>query len=161
MQARQLATREPRRPKQASLRRAISAAYYALFHLLIDEATTRFIMGRGRLRLRQCLGRAFAHRNMKEASRGFANNNVSQKIAPAITNQSVQPALANVAAAFIDLQQARHEADYDIARKFTRQEVLDLVELAEQVFEEWATVRKSLQADTYLVALLALQQMQA
>ncbi len=38
-QAKHLANREPRRPKQASLRRAISAAYYALFHLLVDEAT--------------------------------------------------------------------------------------------------------------------------
>jgi uncharacterized protein (UPF0332 family) len=29
-----LARREPRRPKEASLRRSISAAYYALFHQL-------------------------------------------------------------------------------------------------------------------------------
>jgi hypothetical protein len=33
-QARHLANREPKRPKQASLRRAVSTAYYALFHLL-------------------------------------------------------------------------------------------------------------------------------
>src|SRR5579871_634688 len=38
-QAYHLAKREPKRPKQASLRRAISSAYYALFHLLISEAT--------------------------------------------------------------------------------------------------------------------------
>ncbi len=37
-QAQHLAQREPKRPKQASLRRAISSAYYALFHLLISEA---------------------------------------------------------------------------------------------------------------------------
>ena len=30
---------EKRRPKQASLRRAVSAAYYALFHFLIEEST--------------------------------------------------------------------------------------------------------------------------
>jgi hypothetical protein len=36
-QARHLANREPRRPKQASLRRAVSTAYYALFHLLSIE----------------------------------------------------------------------------------------------------------------------------
>ena len=40
-QARQLALKEPRRPSQASLRRAISASYYALFHLLVDEAPNR------------------------------------------------------------------------------------------------------------------------
>ena len=38
-QARHLSTKEPSRPSQASLRRAISAAYYALFHRLVDEAT--------------------------------------------------------------------------------------------------------------------------
>ncbi len=37
-QARHLANREPKRPKQASLRRAVSRAYYALFHLLTAAA---------------------------------------------------------------------------------------------------------------------------
>jgi uncharacterized protein (UPF0332 family) len=37
-QARHLAKREPKRPKQASLRRAVSAAYYSLFHLLVSSA---------------------------------------------------------------------------------------------------------------------------
>ena len=37
-QAYHLANRESGDPKQASLRRAVSTAYYALFHLLIDEA---------------------------------------------------------------------------------------------------------------------------
>jgi hypothetical protein len=31
-----LAKKEPKRPLQASLRRAVSAAYYAVFHLLVD-----------------------------------------------------------------------------------------------------------------------------
>ena len=34
-QAKHLAGRERGRPRQASLRRAASAAYYALFHLLL------------------------------------------------------------------------------------------------------------------------------
>ena len=38
-QARHLAKRGKKRPRQASLRRAVSTAYYALFHLLISEAT--------------------------------------------------------------------------------------------------------------------------
>lgn len=37
-QAYHLANKERKNPKQASLRRAVSTAYYALFHLLIDEA---------------------------------------------------------------------------------------------------------------------------
>jgi len=33
-QAKQLARKEPQRPRQASLRRAVSAAYYALFQMI-------------------------------------------------------------------------------------------------------------------------------
>jgi uncharacterized protein (UPF0332 family) len=154
-QAGQLAKREPRRPRQASLRRAISAAYYAVFHLLVDEATKRLVTGASRGALRHLLGRAFAHSDMKVAAEGFANGNISPKIRPALGKLRVQPELASVASAFIDLQQARHEADYDTAHRFTRQECLDLVEQAEKTFAHWETVRQTLQADTFLVALLA------
>ena len=37
-QAARLARLDTQKPKQANLRRAISSAYYALFHLLVDEA---------------------------------------------------------------------------------------------------------------------------
>jgi len=41
-QAQHLANRERKQPRQASLRRAISSAYYALFHLLISEAVSKW-----------------------------------------------------------------------------------------------------------------------
>ena len=34
-QALHLASKEPRRPRQASLRRSVSASYYAVYHLLV------------------------------------------------------------------------------------------------------------------------------
>jgi len=43
-QAKHLASKEPKRPRQASLRRAISGAYYALYHLLmIDLVDQAFV----------------------------------------------------------------------------------------------------------------------
>jgi hypothetical protein len=74
-QARLLARREPRRPKQASLRRSISASYYALFHFLIEE-TTRLTMGaaHGRTSLRQFAGRAFVHGKMKDVCAEFTKS---------------------------------------------------------------------------------------
>ena len=112
-QARQLALKEPRRPSQASLRRAVSASCYALFHLLIDEATTRMFSGRDRAALRGCLGRAFVHADMKRVAQQFSDGGVSPKLSPGMNGQAVQPELTGVAATFVDLQQARHEADYD------------------------------------------------
>jgi uncharacterized protein (UPF0332 family) len=47
-QAYHLANRESGEPKQASLRRAVSTAYYALFHLLIDEAVGNWVVARRR-----------------------------------------------------------------------------------------------------------------
>ena len=44
-QAEQLAQLDPRRPKQANLRRAVSSAYYALFHLLTWEASALYAVG--------------------------------------------------------------------------------------------------------------------
>jgi hypothetical protein len=63
-QALSLVRKEPRNPKQASLRRAVSTAYYALFHLLISEAAANW----NRANLRTALGRAFDHSIMKAAS---------------------------------------------------------------------------------------------
>ena len=74
-QARHLSRREPRRPRQVSLRRAISAAYYALFHLMIQEATGILV---ARPELRTKFARAFEHGEMKAVSRAFANPQPAQ-----------------------------------------------------------------------------------
>ena len=37
-----LVHREPKNPRQASLRRSVSTAYYALFHLLIQETSANW-----------------------------------------------------------------------------------------------------------------------
>lgn len=68
---------------------------------------------------------------------------------------AVPVALKDVAEAFVELQQARHEADYDSFRTFTRAEALDLVDLAEQAFVNWRTIRRTIPADVFLAALLA------
>ena len=81
-QATLLATKEPRRPKQASLRRAVSASYYALFHLLVDEASSRLVGGANRASLRTCLSRAFNHGAMKTVAKQFAGRAVSPRLDP-------------------------------------------------------------------------------
>jgi hypothetical protein len=50
-------------PKQSSLRRAVSPAYYALFHLLIAD----FVLNWKRPDQRERLGRMFEHNKMKQA----------------------------------------------------------------------------------------------
>lgn len=149
-QAKHLATREPRRPKQASLRRAVSAAYYALFHLLTFEASGNFVKAAD---LSSRINRTFNHGDMKKVSKHFAGGVVPKAIKGQGT-VSVPQLLKNVAQNFVDLQEARHEADYNLAKSFTRKEALGIVKVVEQCFVEWNHVRKNDISRIYLACFL-------
>src|SRR5271169_1426186 len=69
-QADHLIDKDGANPKQASLRRAVSTAYYALFHLLIDEAVGNWAVERHR----SALGRTFEHKGMKNVSDDYVKN---------------------------------------------------------------------------------------
>jgi hypothetical protein len=64
--ARRLSTTRTAILQQASFRRAISTAYYALFHLLVGEATSNW----SREDDRHLMGRLFGHGKMKAACNG-------------------------------------------------------------------------------------------
>src|SRR5438552_3274556 len=142
VQARHLATKEPVQPRQASLRRAVSTAYYALFHLLIASATKSLASTHsGALNL--LLARAFAHTEMDGACKAFApggaivagGNNMPAVIASLYGRGIAVPMeLQEVAGAFVALHKAREDADYATHRVWTRTEALTEVERAEQAF---------------------------
>ena len=73
--------------------------------------------GKNRASLRYCLARAFVHGEMKKVARQFSKNALSSKLTPARYGEALQPEIVSVATVFVDLQQARHEADYDTARR--------------------------------------------
>ena len=146
-QAIQLVHKEPRKPKQASLRRAVSTAYYALFHLLVDQATANW----RRADSRMALGRAFDHSHMKNASNRVLNLKFPDEKPSAIRD------LKLVAKTFVKLQELRHSADYDGSVFWTRTEALDSVRSVERAFDCWKAVRKEKIAQEYLVAFLIKQ----
>ena len=82
------------------------------------------------------------------------------RLATGLARKQVQQPLIDVATAFVQLQEARHDADYNRALRFTRREALDLADLAEQAFRDWRQVRGSLPADAFLAGLLVYRQMQ-
>ncbi len=156
-QARHLLRKEPRRPKQASMRRAVSAAYYALFHLLVYESSKTFISGTAHAGLRALAARAYEHGTMKQASTAFAAGGLPptlQQILPGGTPAEIR----NIAAVFVDLQFARHRADYDVTVKLTRQDAQALIGQVEQAFQNWQTVRKDPASRVFLAALLLWRQ---
>jgi uncharacterized protein (UPF0332 family) len=143
-QADHLARREKKRPKQASLRRAVSAAYYALFHLLISETVSNW----RRADQRADLARAFEHGRMKSASQRVVGLPLAGQNATVVRHLKV------VAGAFSQLQQFRHKADYDIAAQWSRTEVLRTIELATEAFRSWRAIRAETAAQDYLLSLL-------
>jgi hypothetical protein len=141
-QARHLARMDPRRPRQTNLRRAVSAAYYALFHYLIDQAC-RNALGtqQAQVAYRQVIARGLEHGGMKSACRSFAGGQLPLVVRRGLPAGFVVPdELRNVAQAFVDLQEQRHLADYDLSWNLTRAQALDLVQQADQAriqFEHW------------------------
>lgn len=155
-QAQHLVRREPKKPRQASLRRAVSAAYYALFHLLIEEATRRLLRGKDARPLRPILARAFDHGTMKTVAVAYKGEGwrVPSKLGPGRAALRVSPGLRFVAETFVQLQAARHEADYNTAAGLTRNEAKDLVEQATKAFAAWDAVPES-EAIAFLLGCLA------
>jgi hypothetical protein len=102
-QALQLVHKEPRNPKQASLRRAVLTAYYALFHLLISEAVANW----RRKNLRASLGRAFDHGTMKAASNRIQDTGQFPFVGE---DRQVVAALRAVAKTLVQLREKRHTA---------------------------------------------------
>jgi hypothetical protein len=151
-QANHLAMRERSRPRQASLRRAVSSAYYALFHLLATEGARQLAPPQpAALRVR--IRRAFAHARMKDACRQFRTPNPPDSI-KSVLALPLERDLILVASAFIALQEARHEADYDLGMTFNRIDVLQNVQRARTAFASWQAVRARPNAAVFLAALI-------
>jgi hypothetical protein len=144
-QARVLAYTTP--PTQASLRRAVSSAYYAVFHLLIADATSNW----SNVPLRPALGRAFDHGLMKTASNRLLNKSEFPFIGE---DPLVVASLRFVAARFSQLQEDRHFADYNLTKDLDQVDALDRIKDAETIFTRWTEIRGNQIAQEYLVSLV-------
>src|SRR5258706_14531936 len=69
------------KPKQVNLRRAVSSAYYAVFHFLVHEACCMQIgTSHAQAGYRHTLGRAFSHTTMKQACTSFGGGNLRDSV---------------------------------------------------------------------------------
>jgi uncharacterized protein (UPF0332 family) len=151
-QARVLANIDATPPRQASLRRAVSTAYYALFHLLVAACVQRFspIMP---IALGPRIGRALAHGEMKEVCLAVTRSNLGT-IFTALVPGGFSLGLRKMAETFVVLQDDRHIADYDLTAAYTRAEVLEVILRTEQAFADWKTTQPTAEAGVFLSALL-------
>ena len=117
-------------PTQADLRRAVSPAYYALFHCLATAAAD-LLTGSERSPEWHQVYRALEHGKAKRACQ-------QQRAMRAFPME-----IRSFAKAFVELQDARHEADYALDGQYLKPDVLAIITRAEEAIDrfEQADVR--------------------
>ena len=152
-QAFHLAIKEPKKPIQASLRRSVSASYYALFHYLVDEATKLMLPGNVCAPLRKRFARSFDHGNMKKVAEQFSSSTIPYDLSSYFNADSLDESLSYVADSFVKLQKSRHNADYNLEDSLFRHKVLESAYMSKKAFNSWKAIRKTIQANTFPVGL--------
>ncbi|MGH6873066.1 MAG: hypothetical protein ACREHE_16345 [Rhizomicrobium sp.] len=111
-------------PRQARLRRSISTSYYAAFHRLVAGATDLLIGQAERGSERYALVyRSFEHRHMLEACK---------KISP---DASRGAEIRRCASLFKELQNARHDADYNPGKRIAMLDAQSALAKARQAID--------------------------
>ena len=113
------------RPRQAMLKRAVSTAYYALFHALC-YSNANAIAG-------SAPGSPPYPLAWSRTYRALEHGPASQRMNRQAGNMSL--ALQDFASAFITIQGHRHRADYDPEARFRRSDVVNLISRTETAIE--------------------------
>ena len=101
-------------PRQADLRRAISCAYYAVFHAVLTDAADDFVGRTQRHTSRYSLVyRSIDHKRLRSLCEDIRKQTLPDKYSNHVPTGGFGPDLKNLAIAVIDLQEKRHLADYD------------------------------------------------
>ena len=129
------------RPSQAELKTAVNRTYYALFHTLANTAADAAVGRNARTKRNPAwiqTARAMNHRTaVRECQRVWKGNLLT-------------PNARRFAEAFNTTQTLRHEADYNDFSRFTRSQVITLIDQAEEAIRtfnnESTLTRRSLAA---------------
>lgn len=116
-------------PTDGSLRRAASAAYYALFHTVTAAFADLLVGDTPDARACEEWNQAYRALDHRQLRRQCARPEVSR----------YHPSIVNFAETFIELQDRRHEADYSPRAEFD-QDLVDLViDTAESAVSDFAS----------------------
>lgn len=110
-----LAHKAKQRPRQADLRRAVSSAYYAMFHALCELSADNFI---GTPHVDRC------ERAWKQTYRAMNHRDANKACIKCENPRYGFPSeITSFARYFKTMQELRHSADYDPITKFHKADV--------------------------------------
>ena len=143
-------------PIDAELRRAISSAYYALFHATLQLAALRFVGApHGHTAAYALIYRGFVHGRMKDVCKAIDRPILGQRHQTLLQRTSVSPEARAFATVFVSLQDLRHKADYDPQIVFERSDAVDACDKAEAAAHSLAAIEPLELTD--LLALLLVE----
>ncbi len=141
-------------PSDVVPRRALSSAYYGLFHRLTTTGSMPFAAGGEPLRFQAA--RAFNHAAMRKICDAYIRS-PARPSPPGLEQLSPTPPdkrLIEIAFAFSRLQEGRHVADYDLSAVIKASYVAELVAMAETALADFDTIQSFPETTVFLTALL-------
>jgi uncharacterized protein (UPF0332 family) len=115
------------KPSQVSLRRAISSAYYVMFHCLARNCADLLVGGTNSDRSRHAWRQTY-----RALEHGPAKNACKDNIVTRFPKE-----IEDFANNFVALQEKRHTADYDPSIRLTKSEVVADIRTAEEAITEF------------------------
>ena len=104
----------PGAPRHTDLRRAISSAYYGVFHAVVAAAADDFAGRTKRGTPRYALVyRSVQHKALQNLCKGVAKSNLPTKYQDHVPKGGFGADLEAFANTVVELQEKRHKADYD------------------------------------------------
>ena len=143
-------------PSAGQRRRAVSTAYYAVFHTLLQAAADRFIgPPRSADASYKIIYRGFNHGRMRAVCEALAARQLSQALRLQLARTTASQAVRDFAALFVYLQNARNGADYDPAWDEQWSECIDLVDRAKAALALFSTITPNDKTDMLALMLIA------
>lgn len=143
-----------RRTREVDLRRAISTAYYGLFHYVLTEVADAFVGPAVRNGPRYVLVyRSVNHADLKTTCAEIQKPRPSDRYAPYAPAEGFDASLKQFASGLIDLQISRHRADYDPGAEFQVADARLAVAKARSAIGSYEAARKD-QREMFLTLLL-------
>jgi uncharacterized protein (UPF0332 family) len=133
------------KPSQVALRRAVSTAYYGVFHSLASCGADLLIGGRGALRSDPAWRQVYRALDHGAAKSACSNNKMMQRFPKEIVD------FANV---FVTMQEKRHKADYDPTARFAKSSVTFDIDASEQAIADLAKAERRDQSAFAALVLL-------
>lgn len=110
------------RPRQVDLRRAVSTAYYGMFHALCGSNADTLVGAAPPMQ---------GTNPWVHAYRALEHGLAKERLGQYQSNSNMPADIRSFARVFGNLQEQRHDADYDPRKVLTRREVARLIDRAE------------------------------